>query len=134
MFASFAAGEETENYLALARQAAARSRGLPRPSRVVAAEAALADLLSMSVRDFAEADCALEVRVAWWPETLFFVPEVQDAEALWHEGVSREHVWTAHALLVLLSGPPPAPDGLQIILIARREFAGEAVAARPRRD
>ena len=102
-FASFAAGEEAVSYLPLATQAAARSRGAPRPSRVVAAEVPLADLLSMSLRDFAEADCALEVRVAWWPETLFFVPAVQDAAALWGEGMSRERGWPAHELAVPLS-------------------------------
>lgn len=121
------------SYLALARQAAARSRGLPRPSRAEGAPVAPADLLSVSMNGFAEADCVLEVRVTWWPDTLCFVPAVQDAEALWREGVSRERVWTAHELLVLLSGPPPAPDGLRIIMIARREFAGEVVEARPRR-
>lgn len=75
-----------------------------------------------------------DLKVAWWPETLFFVPDVRDAEALWRDGVSRERVWTAKEILVLLSGPLPAAEDLRVIMIARREFAGEVVEARPRRD
>jgi len=122
------------SYLALARQAAARSLSTTRTSRAAGAHPPLADLLSMPLTDFARADWVLEVRVAGWPETLFFVPAVQDAEALCREGVGRERVWTAKELHVVLDGPPLAAEDLRVIMIARREFAGEVVQVQPRRS
>ena len=72
----------------------------------------------------------LEIRVSWWPVTLWFVPDVRHAEALRREGIARERIWTASELIVLLEAPPPTTEALRVITIARREFGGEVVEVR----
>jgi len=95
----------------------------------------LARLVSMPLDVFAREGQPVEVRVAWWPETLWFVPDVRYAEALWREGIERERVWTAAELLVLLEATPPlTTEALRVVMVARREFAGEVVEVRPRRE
>jgi hypothetical protein len=95
--------------------------------------AALAPLLEMPLEVFAREGQPLEVRVAWWPVTLFFVPDVRHAEMLWREGIGRERVWTGAELIALLAGAPWTADALCVVMVARRELDGEVVAAR-RRD
>lgn len=101
------------------------------PARPDPAE--LAPLLEMPLDVFAREGQPLEVRVAWWPVTLFFVPDVRHAEMLWLEGIAPERVWTAGELLALLAGAPWTAEALRVVMIARRELGGEVVAAR-RRD
>lgn len=101
------------------------------PSRPDPAE--LAPLIEMPLEVFAREGQPLEVRVAWWPVTLFFVPDVRHAEMLWREGIGRERVWTAGELIALLPGAPWTAEALRVVMIARRELGGEVVAAR-RRD
>jgi len=91
-------------------------------------------LLGMPLKTFAQEGQPLEVRVPWWPDTLFFVPDVRHAEALWREGIARERVWTAGELIALLGADGWTPEGLQVVMIARREFAGEVVKAWPTRS
>ena len=98
------------------------------PARPDPAE--LAPLLEMPLDVFAREGQPLEVRVAWWPVTLFFVPDVRHAEMLWREGIGRERVWTAGELLALLAGAPWTADALRVVMVARRELGGEVVAAR----
>jgi hypothetical protein len=89
-------------------------------------------LIAMPFDVFALQGQPLEVRVTWWPATLWFVPDVRHAEALREEGVTRERVWTASELLSLLGGAPWTAETLRLVMITRREFDGEVVAAHPR--
>jgi hypothetical protein len=94
----------------------------------------VARLIEMPLDVFAREGQPLEVRVpvACWPETLWFVPDVRHAEALWREGIARERVWTASELSALLDGAPCRPEVLRVIMVVRREFEGEVVAVRHR--
>ena len=93
----------------------------------------VARLLAMSLYVFAREGQPLEVRVACWPETLWFVPDVRHAEALREEGIMRERVWTASEVLSVLGGAPWTAEALRVVMIIRREFDGEVVAAHRRR-
>jgi len=81
---------------------------------------------------FARQGQPLEVRVPWWPETLFFVPGVRDGESLWRGGVGRERIWTASELIRFVEVLGLTPEALRVVMVARQEFAGEIVEVRPR--
>jgi hypothetical protein len=83
--------------------------------------------LDMRLGVFARDGRPLELRVSWWPVTLFFVPDQYHAQALCSEGIKRERIWTAGELLNLLRGSSYAPEALRMIMVARREFGGEVV-------
>jgi hypothetical protein len=88
--------------------------------------------LTMPLDVFAKEGQPLEIRVRWWPATLWLVPDLRHAEALRSEGVDRGRVWTAAELSMLLDGPSPTPAALRLVMVARREFQGEVVGSRPR--
>ena len=90
----------------------------------------VARLLAMSLDVFAREGQPLEVRVPWWPETFWFVPDVRNAEALWREGKGRERIWTADELLALLQVSGLTAEALRVITVARREVDGELVEVR----
>lgn len=46
-------------------------------------------LLGMPLDVFARYGQPIEIRVPWWADTLFFVPDVRHAELLWNEGITR---------------------------------------------
>jgi hypothetical protein len=92
----------------------------------------LAHLLPMPLDCFAREGQPIEIRVRWWPETLFFVPSPRDAEALCREGIGRARIWTAGELTGLLSASPLTTAALLTVMRAREMFAGEVVEARPR--
>ena len=94
----------------------------------------IARLLSMSLDTFEGEGQPLEVRVPWWPETFWFVPDVRNAEALWREGKGRERIWTADELLALLQVSGLTAEALRVITVARREFDGEIVEVRQRSE
>jgi hypothetical protein len=91
-------------------------------------------LRAMPLDTFQREGQPLEIRVAWWPDTLFFVPSVADMEALRLGGVAAHRVFTAAELLVLLGTPgcTVTVDDLRMVMVARREFDGEVVAVIPR--
>jgi len=60
---------------------------------------AVARLVGMPLDQYAQDGAPLEVRVPWHGETLWFVPDDWQAEALVREGVSRGRIWTAEELL-----------------------------------
>ena len=93
--------------------------------------ALVARLLAMPLDVFARAGQPLELRVPWWPETLWLVPDVRHAEALWREGIARERVWTSGEVSSLLPAAPAPAQG-RLLMVARREFEGEVVAVLPR--
>jgi len=94
----------------------------------------VARLLDMPLDVFAREGQPLEVRVSpeCWPQTLWFVPDLRHAEALWREGIAPERLWTASELIALLGGAPWTPGALRVVMVTRREFAGEVVATRQR--
>ncbi|MBI3455461.1 MAG: hypothetical protein HY002_06710 [Candidatus Rokubacteria bacterium] len=89
-----------------------------------------APLLALPLPDFAKAGQSLEVRVAWWPEPLWFVPDESAAEGLVAEGISRGVIWTARELLDLLA-LSPTPETAQTIARARAAFDGEILDLQP---
>ena len=101
---------------------------------LLAASTDLSRYLAMPLDVFAQNGQPLEIKVAWWPETLFFVPAVRDAEALWRDGIGRERVWTASELLFVLEAPGLTPEALRVVMVARREFGGEVIDIRGRTD
>ena len=98
----------------------------------------LAGLLGMPLDRFEREGQPLELRVSWWPETLFFVPDVGHAERLaQEEGVARDRCWTASELDNLLSRPDEkwTPEALRATLAVLAAFGdAEVVALRPRAD
>ena len=101
------------------------------PVRPLLPAAEVARLTAMPLDVFASEGQPLEVRVPWWPATLFLVPDVRHAQALWREGIGRERVWTAAEVSSLLP-VAPTPAQWRLLTVARREFGGEVVAVRPR--
>src|SRR5262245_46783453 len=84
-------------------------------------------LLAMSLEMFALEGQALELRVPWWPTTLFLVPDVRHAEVLCREAIGRERVWTLGEVSSLLPAALTSSDW-RVLTIAKREFGGEVVA------
>jgi hypothetical protein len=74
-----------------------------------------------------DAGVLLEVRVPWWPDTLWFVPVARDADRLSADGVARHRVWTFRELVSFLEGFPLDPTSLSALMVVRREFNGEVV-------
>src|SRR5262245_61593372 len=72
--------------------------------------ALVARMLGMPLDVFAQVGQPIEIRVPWWPATLFLVPDVRHAEALWAEGIERARVWTSAELQQLLEGQPWARE------------------------
>ena len=86
-------------------------------------------LLAMLLDVFAREGQPLELRVPWWPTTLFLVPDVRHAEGLRREGIGRERVWTSGEVASLLTTAPTIGQ-LRVLTIAKREFGGEVVGVR----
>ena len=92
----------------------------------------VARLLSMSLDAFASEGQLIEVRVRWWPQTLFFAPTLRDAEALCAGGVAQARVWTARELRTLLGASSLTTDALLTVMQAREAFDGEVTEVRRR--
>lgn len=93
-----------------------------------------ADLLAMPLDVFAREGRPLEIRVPWWPTTLWFAPGVADAEALTREGIARHLVWTSGELCQLLTAAPLTTDVLITVMLARQSFGGDVVGAHRTRE
>ena len=93
---------------------------------------AVARLVGMPLDQNASAGAPLEVRVPWHGETLWFVLDDRQAEALVREGVSRGRIWTAGELGELMTLPEPTPEIVQRIALVKREFGGDIVEVRRR--
>jgi hypothetical protein len=87
-------------------------------------------LLLMRLDTFAAHGQPIEIRVPWWTQTLWFVPDEPHARHLEAEGVSRGRIWTAGELMDLLTvRDQPAA---RMAAIAKLEFDGEVTEVRPR--
>jgi hypothetical protein len=91
-----------------------------------------AHLLAMPLDVFARDGQPIEIRVRWWPETLWFVPDVRHAETLHREEIARHRIWTAGELIELLRAPGLTTEALLTIMRAREAFDGEVVEVRCR--
>ncbi len=128
------------NYLDLAKRVEARlaagntpAAPLPHPTRELRRghpefEQAVTAMAKTPLATFEHSNVSLEVRVHWWPDTLWFVGDMRDADRLTAEGVARHRIWTARELISLLVGSPFTPNELATLMVARREFNGEVVA------
>jgi hypothetical protein len=94
-----------------------------------AAVGEIAAVVSMPLPIYAREGQPLEVRVPWWPQTLWFVPDETHAHALEFEGVSRGRIWTAAELINVVA--LDNDQATQLVAIAKREFAGVVVEVRP---
>jgi hypothetical protein len=88
-------------------------------------------LLAFTLEQFERAGRALEVRVPWCPEPLWFVPSHQHAAALERDGLSRGRIWTAGELGDLLSVPGITKEPARTVAVAKLEFQGEVVETMP---
>jgi hypothetical protein len=88
-------------------------------------------LLLLPLDAFAAQGQPIEIRVPWWAQTLWFVPDESHARRLEAEGVSRGRIWTAGELSDLL-GVRDQPRAARMVAIAKLEFGGEVVEVRLR--
>lgn len=81
--------------------------------------------LEMTLAEFEAQDHALQVRVPWLPESLWFVPSLTEATILSQEGISRGRVWTAKELRDLLEVGEVTREELQTLTQIKLEFEVE---------
>lgn len=93
---------------------------------------AVARLVGMPVDRYEHDGAPLEARVPWHGETVWFVPDDRQAEALGREGVSRGRIWTAAALIALMALPDPTPEIVQRLPLAKHAVDGDIVEVRRR--
>jgi len=86
----------------------------------------------MALDEYGRAGAPLEVRVPWFPVTLWFVPDARHLDALVKEGVSRGRIWLAAELTDLLAGPELALEEVRTIALTKVFFGGEVVDVRRR--
>ena len=96
------------------------------------ASADLIRLLAMPLDEFAREGQCLEIRVAWHPATLWFVPDERDAAALGRDGVGRGRVWTARELMDLMALSNRTPETVQTLALAKCALDGDIVEVRGR--
>lgn len=99
-----------------------------RPISSQPAPAALAHLSNVPLDLFTREGQPLEVRVAWWPVTLFFVPDARHAE--WRESDANECGPRA-SYSSCWREPPWTAEAFRVVMVARRELGGEVVAVHP---
>jgi hypothetical protein len=95
--------------------------------------ATVSRLVGMSLSQYALDGQPFEIRVPWWRETLWWVPDARHAETLVGSGVSRGRVWTA-AEIADVVGAGLDPGALRLVQVAKEEFNGKVVAVHPRRS
>jgi hypothetical protein len=86
--------------------------------------------LRMSLSQFEGGDCALEIRVDWFPQGIWFVPTEAEAAYLVSEGESRGRIWTARELADLISTPGLKLEEIRTIQAIKEEFDGHLSGVR----
>jgi hypothetical protein len=127
----------TSSLAALADKLATPSARMPAlggvAARASAAESVdLMAILAMPLNQFACEGQCLEVRVAWYRETLWFVPDERDAVALTRDGVGRGRVWTARELAALMSLSDRTIASARTVALAKCVIDGDIVEVRNR--
>lgn len=80
--------------------------------------------LAMSLDVFEQEGLSMEIAVAWFEKTLWFVPTRAEAEILTKEGISRGVIWTARELIDLLAIPSLTKEHVKQIATAKAIFQG----------
>jgi hypothetical protein len=89
-------------------------------------------VLAMPLDQFAREGQCLEIRVAWHPETLWFVPHEGDAAVLGRAGVGRGRVWTARELADLMALSDRTLATVRTLALAKCAIDGDIVEVRRR--
>ena len=100
---------------------------LPQAQNELPAESNLlkSRFLEITLDEFETQDHALQVRVPWLSECLWFVPSSAEARILSQEGISRGRIWTAKELRDLLVVGGVTPKELQTLTRIKQEFEVE---------
>ncbi len=85
-------------------------------------------ILGMSLSDFEKQDTAIEIRVDWLRETLWFVPAPTHADMLIKEGVRRGLIWTVKELTDLTNLPGVTRANIESIGRLKAGFRAEIVS------
>ncbi len=109
-----------------------RAASAPHRADVAPEKLDVAPLLAMPLDQFAREGQCLEIRVAWHPETLWFVPDERDAAALAREGVGRGRVWTARELMDLMALSDLTPETVRTLALTKCAVDGDIVEVRRR--
>jgi hypothetical protein len=88
-------------------------------------------LLGMSVSEFERQSSALEMRVAWWDETLWLVPGASDVEILARQGVARGRIWTVRELENFLAAPDLTRDDIRKMVHVKVAFGAVIIDVVP---
>ena len=89
--------------------------------------AAVARLVAMPLDHFTRKGAPLEVRVPWLSETVWFVADERQAEALGRESVSRGRVRTAVEVMVGMAAEKRARETLRTLMVTKFTFGGDVV-------
>ena len=88
-------------------------------------------VLDLSLSEFERQGYAIEARVPWLEETLWFVPRPEQVATLMKEGISRGRIWTAAELTDLLSIPGLGSNEIESIGRLKAEFGAEILSVTP---
>lgn len=84
-------------------------------SAVMSALVAERRILQLSLSEFEAQSVAIEARVPWSSDTLWFVPRSEHVTLLVNEGVARTRIWTARVLRIMASLPGDVPGDIERI-------------------
>lgn len=85
---------------------------------------------SMTIDQFEREAFALEIRVPELPETLWFVPTLEEAKTLVSDGINRGRIWTACELKDLMDIPGILSSQALSLAQIKLEFDGEVIEVR----
>jgi hypothetical protein len=89
--------------------------GSPISEKPVTPVTAVTEILDMPLSRFASDGRAIELRVPWLPETVWFVPGPTQAASLLAKGVSPGRIWTASELALLYRAPKISAKDIQTL-------------------
>lgn len=84
-------------------------------------------IVDMSLSDFEQQNHAIEVRVTWLEDTLWFVPHPDHIRILLNDGVRRGRIWTSRELADLMSLSKMPRRDLMNIASFKAAFGAEIV-------
>lgn len=102
--------------------------GPPISEKPVTPVTAVTEILNMPLSRFATEGRALEVRVPWQQETLWFAPGLEQVGRLMARGVQRGWIWTAGELSEMSRILDRDPDGIRTLARIKAELDGELIS------
>ena len=87
-------------------------------------------VLRMTLFQFAQEGCPIQLAVPGLADTLWFVPSEADVRELLMEGVHRGRIWTAAELRVVTAMPEGSQDDLLTLARVKVRFDGEVLDVR----